>query len=78
MNRNFFILNRFRKGVKITKIKPTKLLIKKRGYRDILFQKSLISKTFYSLIFIKIIYGIYKINYYFIQSMVRLYYNRVV
>ena len=29
--RNFGILNKLRNGVKITKIKPTKLLIKNRG-----------------------------------------------
>ena len=29
--RNFFILNKFLNGAKITKIKPAKLLIKKRG-----------------------------------------------
>lgn len=29
--RNFGILNKLRNGVKITKIRPTKLLIKKRG-----------------------------------------------
>ena len=29
--RNFLILNKFRNGVKITKINPIKLLIKKRG-----------------------------------------------
>ena len=29
--RNFLILNKFRNGAKITKIKPAKLLIKKRG-----------------------------------------------
>ena len=31
INRNFLILNRFLKGARIIKIKPTKLLIKKRG-----------------------------------------------
>ena len=30
-NRSFFILNKFLNGAKITKIKPAKLLIKKRG-----------------------------------------------
>ena len=29
--RSFLILNKFLKGAKITKIKPAKLLIKKRG-----------------------------------------------
>ena len=42
MNRNLFTLNKFRNGVKITNIKPIKLLIKKRGYREILFRKSFI------------------------------------
>ena len=42
INLNFFILNKFRKGAKIIKINPAKLLIKKRGYRDTLFQKSFI------------------------------------
>ena len=41
--RNLGILNKFLKGAKITKIKPAKLLIKNRGYRRILFQKSFIS-----------------------------------
>jgi hypothetical protein len=40
--RNFLILNKFRNGVKITKINPIKLLIKKRGYREMLFKKSFI------------------------------------
>ena len=31
INRNFLILNKFRKGARITKIKPARLLIKKRG-----------------------------------------------
>ena len=31
MNWNFFILKRFLKGVKITKIKPARLLIKNLG-----------------------------------------------
>ena len=30
-NRSFLILNKFLNGAKITKIKPAKLLIKKRG-----------------------------------------------
>ena len=44
--RNLGTLNKFLNGAKITKIKPTKLLIKNRGYRDILFQKSLIEKNY--------------------------------
>ena len=40
--RNFGILNKFLRGAKITKINPAKLLIKNRGYREILFQKSFI------------------------------------
>ena len=31
INRNFCILNKFRNGVKITKIEPAKLLIKNLG-----------------------------------------------
>ena len=42
--RNFLILNKFLKGDIITRIRPAKLLIKNRGYRDILFQKSFILK----------------------------------
>lgn len=42
--RSFLILNKFLNGAKIIRIKPAKLLIKKRGYRDILFQKSFIEK----------------------------------
>lgn len=38
-NRNFGILNKFFNGVNIIRIKPTILLIKNRGYREILFQK---------------------------------------
>ena len=37
--RNLGILNKFLKGVRITKIKPTKLLIKNLGYRRIFVQK---------------------------------------
>ena len=37
--RNFGILNKFRKGVIITKIKPSKLLIKNLGYLRIFVQK---------------------------------------
>ena len=40
--RNFGILNKFLTGAKITKIKPAKLLIKNRGYLEILFQNSFI------------------------------------
>ena len=39
--RSFGILNKFRKGVRMTKIKPAKLLIKNLGYRRIFVQKSL-------------------------------------
>ena len=39
---NFFTFNKFRNGVRIIKIKPAKLLIKNRGYRDTFVQKSLI------------------------------------
>ena len=38
-NLNFGILNKFRKGVRITKIRPIKLLIKKRGYLSMFVQK---------------------------------------
>ena len=44
IKRNFLILNKFRNGDTITKIKPTKLLIKNLGYRDTLVQKSFISR----------------------------------
>jgi hypothetical protein len=40
--RNLGILNKFLTGAKITKINPAKLLIKNRGYLEILFQKSFI------------------------------------
>jgi hypothetical protein len=40
--RNFFTFNKLRNGVKIIKIKPTKLLIKNLGYLDRFVQKSLI------------------------------------
>ena len=40
--RNFDILNKFLKGVRITSNKPIKLLMKKRGQRKILVQKSFI------------------------------------
>ena len=39
---NFFTFNKLRNGVKIITIKPAKLLIKNRGYRDTFVQKSLI------------------------------------
>ena len=42
IKRNFLILNKFRNGVIIIKIKPAKLLIKNRGYRDTFVQKSFI------------------------------------
>jgi len=42
-NLNFGILNRFRKGVRIIKIKPIKLLTKNRGYLMIFFQKLFIN-----------------------------------
>ena len=58
--RSFLILNKFLNGVKITKIKPAKLLMKKRGYREILFQKSFIKKFESFLIFTLIIYIILK------------------
>lgn len=38
-NLNLDILKRLIKGVKITKIKPTKLLIKNRGYLNTFVQK---------------------------------------
>ena len=44
-NLNLFTLTRFFKGAKITKIKPAKLLIKKRGYLTILVQKLFIIKN---------------------------------
>jgi len=40
--RNFGTLNKFLSGAKITKIRPAKLLIKNRGYLEILLQKSFI------------------------------------
>ena len=40
--RSLGTLNKFLNGAKITKIKPARLLIKKRGYRTMLFQKSFI------------------------------------
>ena len=41
--RNFGTLNKFLRGAKIIRIKPAKLLIKNRGYLEILFQKSFIN-----------------------------------
>jgi hypothetical protein len=55
--RNFGTLNKFRNGDKITKIKPAKLLIKNRGYREILFQKLFIIQIKDVKDFIKIIYN---------------------
>ena len=40
--RSFEVLKRFLSGANITKINPAKLLIKNRGYLEILFQKSFI------------------------------------
>ena len=40
--RNFGTLNKFLSGDIITRIDPVTLLIKKRGYREMLVQKSLI------------------------------------
>ena len=40
--RNFLILNKFRNGAIMIKIKPNKLLIKNLGYREIFVQKSFI------------------------------------
>ena len=40
--RSFGVLKRFLSGANITKINPAKLLIKNRGYLEILFQKSFI------------------------------------
>ena len=54
---NFFVFNRLRNGVKIIKIKPAKLLIKNRGYRETFVQKSLIYKIY-----------IYSINVYYYYS----------
>ena len=42
--RNFGTLNKFRNGVIITKINPTKLLIKNLGYRITFLQKLSIDK----------------------------------
>ena len=43
---NFGFLNKFRSGVIMTKSKPIKLLIKKRGYRKIFVQKLFIIKNY--------------------------------
>jgi len=43
-NLNFLILNKFRNGAIMIKIKPIELLIKNLGYRDTLVQKSFIHK----------------------------------
>lgn len=43
--RNFGILNKFLSGAKIIKINPAKLLIKNRGYLEILFQNSFIKSN---------------------------------
>ena len=40
--RSFDTLNKVLNGVKITKIDPARLLIKNRGYLEMLFQKSFI------------------------------------
>lgn len=58
---DFGVLTKLIKGVKITRIEPDTLLIKKRGYRKILFQKSFILK------FNKLSY--YKMNYHAIMFM---------
>ena len=45
--RNLGILNKFRRGVKITRIRPAKLLIKNLGYLKIFVQKLLINKNLF-------------------------------
>jgi hypothetical protein len=45
--RNLGILNKFRIGVRITKIKPIKLLIKNLGYRRMFVQKLFINKILF-------------------------------
>ena len=45
--RNLGILNKFRIGVRITRIKPIKLLIKNLGYRRIFVQKLFINKILF-------------------------------
>jgi hypothetical protein len=55
--RNLGILNKFLNGARITTIKPAKLLIKKRGYRETLFQKSFIYKVEIIGYFLIIIYA---------------------
>ena len=44
--RDWGFLNKFLNGVRITRINPTKLLIKNRGYRRIFVQKSFIINFF--------------------------------
>ena len=65
--RSFLILNKFLNGVKITRIKPAKLLMKKRGYRETLFQKSFIKNSSHSFSYFNYIYIILKflIKFYF-------------
>ena len=58
--RSFLILNKFLNGVKITKIKPAKLLMKKRGYRETLFQKSFIKNSNHSFSYSNYMYIILK------------------
>ena len=48
---NFGILNRFLIGVRITKIKPARLLIKNLGYLRIFVQKLFIIKFYLLLIY---------------------------
>ena len=45
--RNLGILNKLRRGVRITKIRPTRLLIKNLGYLEIFVQKLLIKKNLF-------------------------------
>ena len=59
--RSFLILNKFLNGAKITKIRPARLLIKKRGYREILFQKSFIKNLNFSFSYYNYIYIIFKL-----------------
>lgn len=44
MARDFVVFSKFFNGLNRIKIKPTKLLIKKRGYRKIFSQKLFIEK----------------------------------
>lgn len=46
--RKFGIFNNLLNGIKMTKINPTKLLIKNRGYLEIFFQKSFIKDIIYT------------------------------